>query len=124
MNKVIRGDILTFDTRSMLPIASGTCDGGDCDRRAVTFAYCSTGYAEGRDGLIPVCRRHILVYRIGKEGSGPWQAEDEFAELRFARRSRWRWLAQRRILSDQRAAVAGRESRAQQKRRAKSEGKA
>ena len=51
MNKVIRGDILTLDTRSMLPIASGTCDGGDCDRRAVTFAYCSTGYAEGRDGL-------------------------------------------------------------------------
>lgn len=117
MSKIIRGVSLTLDTRSMLPVASGTCDGGDCDRWAVTFAYCSTGYAVGRDGLIPVCRRHILAYRIGKGGTGPWQAEDEYAELRFARRSKWRWLAQRRILSDQRAALAGRESRAQRKRR-------
>lgn len=112
MNKIIRGQSLTLDTRSMLPIASGTCDGGDCDRRAVTFAY-----AEGRDGLIPVCRRHLLVYRIGKGGTGPWQAEDEFADLRFCRRSRWRWLAQWLILLDQRAALAGRESRGQRRRR-------
>ena len=121
MNKIIRGQSLTLDTRSMLPIASGTCDGGDCDRRAVTFAYRSTGYAEGRDGLIPVCRRHLLAYRIGKGSTGPWQAEDEFAELRFARRARWRWLAQWRILSDQRAALAGRESRAQRKLRSRAE---
>lgn len=113
MSKIIRGERLTLDSRSMLPIASGTCDGGDCERRAVTFAYCSTGYADGNDGLIPVCRRHILVYRIGKGGSGLWQAEDEFADLRFCRRSRWRWLAQLRILLDQRAALAGRESRGQ-----------
>lgn len=89
--------------------ANGTCDGGDCDRRAVTFAY-----DEGIAGLIPVCRRHILVYRVS---NGLWQAEDECAGLRFARRSRWRWLAQRRILSDQRAAMAGRESSAQRRRR-------
>ena len=128
MNKIIRGESLTLDSRSMLPVASGTCDGGDCDRRAVTFAYCSTGYAQGRDGLIPVCRRHLPVYRMGRGRSGPWQAEDEFAGLRFCRRSRWRWLAQWRILLDQRAAVAGRESRAQRKRRiaaeAESEGRA
>lgn len=117
MNKIIRGASLTLDTRSMLPIATGTCDGGDCERRAVTFAYSSAGYAAGRDGLIPVCRRHIMAYRIGKGGTGPWQAEDEFAELRFCRRSRWRWLAQWRILLDQRAAVAGRESRGQRRLR-------
>src|SRR5699024_5349821 len=100
-----------------IPAIVGTCDGGDCERRAVSLAWNSAGYAEGRDGLIPVCRRHILVYRIGKGGTGPWQAEDEFAELQFARRSRWRWLAQRRILQDQRAAMHGRESRAQRRLR-------
>lgn len=123
MDKMIRGASLTLDSRSMLPVASGTCDGGDCDRRAVTFAYNADGYADGRDGLIPVCRRHILVYRVHPtrkdrdRGRTVWQAEDEYAELRFARRSRWRWLAQWRILRDQRAAVAGRESRAQRIRR-------
>lgn len=122
--KIIRGESLTLDARSMLPVASGTCDGGDCDRRAVTFAYCSTGYAEGRDGLIPVCRRHLLVYRIGRAGTGLWQAEDEFAQLRFCRRSRWRWLAQWRILLDQRAAVAGRESRGQRRLRVSRDAKA
>lgn len=109
MNKIISGTSLTLDARSMLPIATGTCDGGDCDRRAVSFAY-----DEGRHGLIPVCHRHICVYRVS---NGLWQAEDEAYELLFARRSRWRWLAQRRILRDQRAALSGRESRAQRRRR-------
>ena len=114
---------LRLDSRSLLPIPEGTCDGGDCDRMAVSFAYNSDGYADGRDGLIPVCRRHILAYRVHPtrkdrdRGRTVWQAEDEYAELQFARRSRWRWLAQWRILRDQRAAVAGRESRAQRVRR-------
>lgn len=105
---------LTLDGRSLLPIPMGGCDGGDCDRRAVSFAY-----DEGLSALIPVCRRHILVYNVGprNERRRLWQAEDEYAELRFARRARWRWLAQWRILLDQRAAVAGRESRAQRVRR-------
>jgi hypothetical protein len=100
---------LTLDARSMLPIAHGTCDGGDCERKAVSFAY-----SEKLDALIPVCRRHILVYRVR---NGLWQAEDEFAELRFARRARTAARAQRRILRDQRAAVRGRESRAQRVKR-------
>lgn len=117
MSKIIGGQSLTIDTRSMLPVASGTCARGDCSRRAVTFAYSSAGYAPGCDGLIPVCRRHLLAYRIGKGSSGLWQAEDEFAQLRFCRRARWRWLAQWRILLDQHAAVAGRESRGQRRLR-------
>lgn len=87
---------------------AGQCDGGHCDRRAVSFAF------DEHVGLIPVCRRHIAVYRVS---GGLWQAEDEYAQLRFARRSRWRWLAQWRILLDQRAALDGRESRAQRIRR-------
>lgn len=117
MSKIIRGESITIDTRSMLPIASGHCWHGVCERRAVTFAYSSTGYSRGLDGLIPVCRQHLMVYRIGKGSSWPWQAEDEFAELRFCRRSRWRWLAQWLLLLDQRAAVAGRESRGQRRLR-------
>lgn len=85
----------------------GTCDGGDCDRRAVSLAF-----DERLGELIPVCRRHILAYRVS---NGLWQAEDEFAELRFARRSRFRWLAQRRILRDQRLAADGRISRPQRR---------
>jgi len=118
MSKIIRSERLILDARTMLPVPRGTCDGGDCDRRAVSFAY-----DEHVHGLIPVCRRHILVYRVHPTrkardaGRTMWQAEDEYAELRFARRASWRWLAQRRILRDQRAAVAGRESRAQRVRR-------
>lgn len=114
MSKFIRAASLSIDTRSMLPIPQGTCDGGGCDRLAVSFAY-----DEGSNGLIPVCRRHILVYQVGpRDGRRRlWQAEDEFAELQFARRSRWRWLAQWRILLDQHAAIVGRESRAQRVRR-------
>lgn len=89
-------------------LRSLTCDGGDCDRRAVSLAF-----DERIGGLIPVCRRHIMVYRVSV---GLWQAEDEWAELQFARRSRWKWLAQWRILSDQRAAMHGRVSRAQARR--------
>jgi len=100
---------MNVDARSLLPVPHGTCDGGDCDRKAVSFAY-----SERVSALIPVCRSHILAYRLVM--SSLWQAEDEYAELRFARRSRWRWLAQRRILRDQRAAVAGRVSRAQGRR--------
>ena len=80
----------------------------DCGRRADSLRF-----DERLGRLIPVCWRHITVYRIGKGGTGLWQAEDEFAGLRFCRRSRWRWLAQRRILADQRAATSGRVSRAQ-----------
>ena len=85
-----------------------TCDWGTCERRAVSFRF-----DERLGALIPVCRRHITAYRIGKGGTGLWQAEDEYAGLRFCRRARWRWLAQIRILADQRAAMAGRVSRAQ-----------
>ena len=85
-----------------------TCDWGACERRAVSFRF-----DERLGDLIPVCWRHITAYRIGKGGTGLWQAEDEYAGLRFCRRARWRWLAQIRILADQRAAMAGRVSRAQ-----------
>ena len=74
----------------------GTCNWGDCDRRADSLRF-----DERLGCLIPVCWRHITAYRIGKGGTGLWQAEDEFAGLRFCRRARWRWLAQRRILADQ-----------------------
>lgn len=88
----------------------GTCDGGDCDRRAVSLAF------DERAGcLIPVCLAHILVYRVRVRNL--WQAEDEFAGLRFARRSRFRIIAQWRILQDQRAAMRGHESRAQRRMR-------
>lgn len=86
---------------------AGECDGGDCSRRAVSLAF------DDRLGtLIPVCRRHICAYRVT---GGLWQAEDEYADLQWARRSRWKWLAQRRILRDQRAAIAGRLTRAQRR---------
>lgn len=86
----------------------GTCDGDDCDRTAVSLAF-----DEGTGGLIPVCLAHILVYRVRVRNL--WQAEDEFAGLRFARRSRFRIIAQWRILQDQRAAMHGHESRAQRR---------
>ena len=85
------------------------CDWGGCARRADSLRF-----DERRECLVPVCWRHITVYRVGK--AGLWQAEDEFAGLRFCRRSRWGWLAQRRILADQRAAMSGRVSRAQARR--------
>lgn len=87
---------------------SATCDWGDCDRATVSLRY-----DDKLDALLAVCRRHIMVYKVC-DGRW-WQAEDEYCELRFARRSRWRWLAQRRLLSDQRAALRGRESRAQRR---------
>lgn len=98
----------------MDPRIFGTCDGGDCARYAVSLAY-----DDRLDMLLPVCVRHITTYRV--LGGRLWQAEDEYAGLRFARRSRFRWLAQRRLLADQRAAVAGRESRAQRRRRVKAD---
>lgn len=114
MSRLIKSASFGLDSRSLLPIPHGECDGGDCDRPAVSFAY-----DEQSSALIPVCRRHILVYEVGPRHTSRrfWQAEDEYAELRFARRSRWRWLAQRRILHDQRVAVRGGESRAQRTRR-------
>ena len=93
-----------------------TCDGGDCDRIAVSFAYC-----QRLDGLIPVCRRHITAYKVCDDRW--WQAEDEYAGLQFCRRSRWKWLAQRRLLRDQRLAARGVESRAQRTRRVRADAK-
>lgn len=91
------------------PRIQGTCDGGDCERSAVSLFF------DWRLGeLIPVCRRHIQVYQV--LNNRLWQAEDEYAGLRFCRRSRFRWLAQRRILRDQRAAAKGRMTRAQRVR--------
>ena len=89
----------------------GTCDWGGCARRADSLRF-----DERLGGLIPVCWRHITVYRVRSGMFRLWQAEDEFAGLRFCRRSRWKWLAQRRILADQRAAMSGRVSRAQRRR--------
>lgn len=83
----------------------GTCDQGGCDRRAVSLAY------KSNTGLTPVCRRHIQTYRVLNEKF--WQAEDEYANLWFCRRSRFKWLAQWKILLDQRAAERGRLSRGQ-----------
>ena len=92
-------------------IIVGTCDWGNCGRRADSLRF------DDRLGcLVPVCWRHITAYRIGKGNTGPWQAEDEFAGLRFCRRSRWRRLAQWRILMDQRAAMRGRISGAQRRK--------
>lgn len=108
----------------MFPAIIGMCEDPACTRRAVTLAY-----AWSR-GLVPVCRRHILAYRVyptrnARDSCDPrqqvWQAEDEYACLRFARRSRWRWLAQRRILRDQRLARRGIESRAQRRLAARSD---
>lgn len=93
-----------------------TCDWGNCGRRADSLRF-----DERLGFLVPVCWRHITAYQIGKGGTGPWQAEDEFAGLRFCRRSRWRWLAQWRILVDQRAAMRGRVSRAQQRKARKAD---
>lgn len=87
-----------------------TCERGDCGRAAVTMAY-----DDKRGVLVAVCRRHICVYKV--ENGRWWQAEDEWQNLRFCRRSRFRWLAQRRLLADQRAALLGRESRAQRRLR-------
>lgn len=78
----------------------GSCDGGDCGRRAVAMAYC-----ERIGSLIPVCRRHLCVYRVRNRTL--WQAEDEWVGLRFARRSRWRFLAQWKLLLDQRMTLVG-----------------
>lgn len=78
----------------------GSCDGGDCSRRAVAMAYC-----ERIDSLIPVCRRHLCAYKV-LHGTR-WQAEDEWVGLRFARRSRWKFLAQWKLLLDQRLTLAG-----------------
>lgn len=75
----------------------------------MSFAYC-----ERLSTLIPVCRRHICVYRVS---NGLWQAEDEYADLQFARRSRWRWIAQWLIMLDQRASASGREGRGQRRKR-------
>lgn len=100
---------------------TGPCAKTGCTRRAVSLAYA------WNQGLVAVCRRHILVYRVHPTraardaGRTVWQAEDEYAGLRFARRSRWAWVAQRRILRDQRLAVAGVESRAQRTRRVRAE---
>lgn len=93
----------------MIPAIVGICMGSSCTRQAVSLAYDVRGH-----GLIPVCRKHILVYRVKADG-GWWQAEDEYAGLRFARRSKWRWLAQRRLLADQRALMRGRTSNAQRR---------
>lgn len=87
-----------------LMLAALCCRHG-CGRQAESLAF-----DEGVGELIPVCRRHILVYRISV---GLWQAEDEYAGLRFARRSRFRWLARWLLLLDQRAAQRGRVSRGQ-----------
>ena len=43
------------------PRIVGTCDGGDCNRRAVSLAF------DPHVDLIPVCRRHITVYRVCEE---------------------------------------------------------
>lgn len=93
---------------SLMPFDGATCDWGDCDRRAVSYRY-----DDKLDRLLAVCRRHILAYKVC-DGRW-WQAEDEYCELRFCRRSRLRWLAQRLLLSDQRAALAGRVSRGQRR---------
>lgn len=98
------------------PRIIGRCDGGDCNGLAVSLAY------DSRLGvLIPVCWRHLCAYPVRVDGRRVWQAEDEFAGLQFCRRSRFRWLAQLRLLADQCAAMAGRESRAQRRLRARRE---
>lgn len=56
-------------------------------------------YDERTEQLIPVCMRHIAAYRVVDDTI--WQAEDEWIRLPFCRRSRWRWLAQAKILHDQ-----------------------
>ena len=100
-----------IDRAELRRLLVGACDWGNCGRWADSLRF-----DERLGVLVPVCWRHIAAYRIGKGGTGLWQAEDEFAGLRFCRRARWRWLAQRRILADQRAAMAGRVSRAQMRR--------
>lgn len=91
----------------MIPLPFGICYQGNCLRRAVSMAY-----DEKLNMLVPVCRRHILAYPI--MSGRLWQAEDEWLELQFCRQSRWRWLAQRRVLADQRFYVRyGRPSPAQ-----------
>jgi hypothetical protein len=82
-----------------------------CDRQSVSLAY-----DEVESMLVPVCRRHILAYRVAVDDRWFWQAEDEFANLQFCRRSRFKWVAQRGILRDQRAALKGKMSRYQVKR--------
>ena len=69
----------------------------------VGFCHCgaragSLSYDDKTNALVPVCHRHILVYRVGML----WEAEDEYAGLPFHRRSLFRRLAQLYILGDQR----------------------
>lgn len=85
------------------PTIASTCDWGHCDRQAV-----STRYDPQAGNLLPVCRRHLLTYRV--VNNTRWQAEDEAYQLRFARRSRSKTLAQWKLLLDQRAAMRGRTS--------------
>ena len=75
---------------------TGTCDGGDCNRRALSMAYCPK-----LDALIPVCARHLCAYRIKHAPRVLWQAEDEWIGLQWCRRSRWRIVAQLKLLADQ-----------------------
>lgn len=71
-----------------------------CEKEAVSAAY-----DEKEHSLVPVCRDHILVYRVLDKTR--WQAEDEWLDLRFARRSRWKKVAQMKLLHDQRVALLG-----------------
>ena len=98
----------------MTDMPTGTCDGGGCDRPSVSMAY-----QERLDALIPVCRRHILTYRVEVRGRltrawwPAWQVEDEWLDLPRCRRSRSRFLAQWLMLHDQRLALRGKLSQHQ-----------
>lgn len=71
-----------------------------CEKVSVSMAY----DVQTR-GLVPVCRDHILVYQVLNKTR--WQAEDEWLDLQFARRSRWKKIAQMKLLHDQRVALLG-----------------
>lgn len=97
------------------PTPAGTCDGGDCDRRAASMAF------DWDAGLIPVCRRHIETYKV-LDGTR-WQCEDEWVGLQFCRRSRFKWLAQWRIYIDQRLTLAGFDAQRLRRRKAERQAK-
>jgi len=88
-----------------------TCDGGGCNRPAVSMAYDSKV-----KGLIPVCRRHLNTYQVCPHRPHHshidcprllWACEDEWVHMKRAHTSRSRWLARWKVLIRQWAVIWG-----------------
>ena len=83
---------------------------------AVEIAGVRIAPCDERGQTADMRERDALLDRLAHMREARDAARAEVKRLRFCRRARWRWLAQRRILADQRAVMAGRMSRAQARR--------